>query len=60
VGYGLGGLVGRDQCDLREIWTRQNIIDEVFILIKAYKSFRNSSCVINYTRVSLCNYNTIE
>jgi hypothetical protein len=27
---------------------------------EAYKSFGNSSCVIYYTRVNLCNYNTIK
>jgi hypothetical protein len=32
VRYGLESLVRRDQYDWRDNWTRQNIIDEVFML----------------------------
>jgi hypothetical protein len=32
VRYGFESLVGEDQYDLRENWTRHNIIDEVFML----------------------------
>jgi hypothetical protein len=34
-GYESESLVGRDQYDLREDWTRQNIIDEVFMLYQS-------------------------
>jgi hypothetical protein len=37
VRYGFESLVGEDQYDLREIWTRQIMIDEVFML---YQSIR--------------------
>jgi hypothetical protein len=32
VRYEFESLVGKDQNDLRENWTRQNIIDEVFMV----------------------------
>jgi hypothetical protein len=32
VSNGFESLVRKDQYDLRENWTRQNIIDEVFML----------------------------
>jgi hypothetical protein len=32
VTYGFESLVGKDQYDLRENWTRHNMIDEVFML----------------------------
>jgi hypothetical protein len=32
VRYQFESLVGKDQYDLRENWTRQNIIDEVLML----------------------------
>jgi hypothetical protein len=60
VRYEFESLVGKDQYDLKENWIRQNIVDGVFVLYQAHKILRNSSCVIYYTRVNLCNYNTIE
>jgi hypothetical protein len=60
VRYGFESLVGEDEYDLRDIWARQISLMEFLCFNKAYMSFRNSSCEINYTRVNLCNYNTIE
>jgi hypothetical protein len=37
--YGFESLVGEDQYDLRENWTRQNIIDEVFMLYQSIYEF---------------------
>jgi hypothetical protein len=52
MGYGFGSLAGEDRYDLRENWIRQIQLIKFLCFIKAYKSFRNSSCVINYTRVN--------
>jgi hypothetical protein len=60
VRYGFESLAGEDQYDWRDNWTRHNIIDEVFMLYQSINEFWNGSCEINYTRVTWCNYNTIE
>jgi hypothetical protein len=59
VRYGFESLAGEDQYDMKEKWIRQNIIDEVFMLYQSMNETWNNSCEINYTRVNLCNYNTI-
>jgi hypothetical protein len=46
VRYKFESLAGEDQYDLGENWTRQDIIDEAFMLYQAYMIFRNSSCEI--------------
>jgi hypothetical protein len=61
VRYEFESLVGKDPNDWRDNWTRQNnIIDEVFMLYYSINEFWKGSCEINYIRVILCNYNTIE
>jgi hypothetical protein len=35
VRYEFESLVGKDQHDLRENWTRQNMIDEAFMLYQS-------------------------
>jgi hypothetical protein len=39
VRYEFESLAGEDQYDSRENWTRQNIIDEVFMLYQSMKEF---------------------
>jgi hypothetical protein len=42
VRYESESLVGRDQYDSKEKWTRHNIVDDVLCFIKAYMSFREA------------------
>jgi hypothetical protein len=51
VRYGSESLVGKDQYDLREKWTRQNITDEVFMLYQSIYETGNKSCELHHTSV---------
>jgi hypothetical protein len=50
--YESESLVGRDQYDLGEDWTKANkIIDEVFMLHQSMNEFQKSSCETDHIGV---------
>jgi hypothetical protein len=51
VRYGFESLAGEYEYDLRENWTRQNIIDEVCMLYQSIHEICNNSCELHHTSV---------
>jgi hypothetical protein len=54
VRYGFEILVGKDQYDWRDDWSRQYIIGEVFMLYQSIDETWNNSCELHHTRVKCC------